>query len=111
MADLADDDESFILIEDSPRGKKQRTSEQEAPHIKHSYETTACVTFQMNSNPSTKTPLAAHVHMFTEELNCTNEAISFLSLDKMKSYYLTNDKFPEDKKKIQRVLFDSSSDM
>jgi len=67
MADLVDDDESFILIENSLRGKQQCTSEQEVPHIKHSYETPACIMFQTNSNPSTKTPLAVHMHMFIEE--------------------------------------------
>ncbi len=104
MADLADDDASFILVEDSPRGKKQRTSEQEAPRIKHNYETPARVTFQTNSNPSTKIPLAAHVRMFVEAINRADEAISFLSLDKTKSYYPTNDKFPEDEKKFKEFF-------
>ncbi len=104
MADLADDDESFILVEDSPKGKKQRTSEQEAPPIKHNYETPACVTFEVNSNPSIKIPLAAHVRMFIEALNRADEAISFLSLDKTKSYYPTNDKFPEDEKKFKEFF-------
>ncbi len=104
MVDLADDDELFIPVEDSLRGKKQYTSEQEAPHTKHSYETLAHVTFQTNSNPSTKIPLAAHVRMFVEEINRADEAILFLSLDKTKSYYPNNDKFPEDEKKFKEFF-------
>jgi len=104
MADSADDDESFILVEDSPKGKKQRTSEQEAPAIKHNYETPARVTFSANANHSTKIPIAAHVRMFIEELTRADEMLSFLSLDKKKTFYPTNDKFPEDESKFKEFF-------
>jgi len=85
-------------------GQKQHTSEQEAPAIKHNYKTPACITFSANANHSTKIPIAAHVRMLIEELTHADEMLLFLSLDKKKTFYLTNDKFPEDESKFKEFF-------